>query len=1075
MDKYYFDDKGRFIIENYNNTKPFSNFLPGIAGILGIPMWVFYVNRGQGIASFGVKDKNSPIMEFFPANKSYQNVPYIGFRTFIKIKEDNGFQFYEPFSPINRVFDTFERMLISKDRFQIEERIPKFALETNVCYYTAPNEEFPGLIRRVRLENKSTKSMKIELLDGLPIVIPNGINQEILKGMSYTGIGWMVVTNLAEKIPFYTVSSTVGDETRIEKVKSGHFYFSFLYKNSESQLLNPIVDPSLIFGENTSFSYPDNFINLSLDNILKSKQITSNKLPCGFFGIPKITLLPQERVEILSLIGLVNNVDLLNSQKDRLVSKDYFDKKLAENAKIISSITKKVYTCTDSEIFDSYCHQTFLDNTLRGGFPYIVERHPTPNVIHLFLRKHGDLERDYNWFYLEDSFFSQGNANYRDVNQNRRCDVRLNPRVKHFNILTFMNLIQSDGYNPLVLQGSKFEFDYEKLEEILKFVDKRDKIAEFLQKPFTLGGLTKFIINTEVNLDIALLEFVKHVLKNSIQEIEAVHGEGFWVDHWTYNLDLIEDFLSIYPDKRDEILFNEYIFTYYDNATIVRPRNEKYALINGKVRQIHSVTIDKEKLEIINSRNEFKNITRVNNGKGSIYKSNLFSKLLSLIINKFSLLDPWGMGIEMEADKPGWYDALNGMPGIFGSSIPETFELKRLIIFMLDVIVSTTSQTVKILKEIYTFITIVKRQVTSFLELSEEFSQFKYWDRVSIERERFREKTKFGFLGAEESIELQEIKNILESFLVKIDEGISRALEINSGKLPTYFFFEVKDYELLYDNQNKMRTNETGFPLVKIKQFKPQVLPLFLEGFVRALKVQKTKTDCQKIWKQVRESDLYDKKLRMYKLNASLENQPVDIGRAKAFTPGWLENESIWLHMEYKFLLEVLKAGLYEEFFNDFRNIFIPFLDANRYGRNLTENSSFLVSSAFPDEDLHGTGFYARLSGATAEFINIWFLMMVGENPFYLKGNQLCLEFKPIIPEWLFDNNNCISFNFLGDCTVTIHNPQRLDTFDDKASIKEIILKIQKNEQIIKNNIISDPYSSQIRSGKVDSIDIYYY
>jgi len=37
------------------------------------------------------------------------------------------------------------------------------------------------------------------------------------------------------------------------------------------------------------------------------------------------------------------------------------------------------------------------------------------------------------------------------------------------------------------------------------------------------------------------------------------------------------------------------------------------------------------------------------------------------------------MGIEMEAGKPGWYDALNGLPGLFGSSVGETAELIRLI------------------------------------------------------------------------------------------------------------------------------------------------------------------------------------------------------------------------------------------------------------------------------------------------------------------------------------------------------------------------------------------------------------
>ena len=31
---------------------------------------------------------------------------------------------------------------------------------------------------------------------------------------------------------------------------------------------------------------------------------------------------------------------------------------------------------------------------------------------------------------------------------------------------------------------------------------------------------------------------------------------------------------------------------------------------------------------------------------------------------KFSTLDPYGMGVEMEGGKPGWNDAMNGLPGI---------------------------------------------------------------------------------------------------------------------------------------------------------------------------------------------------------------------------------------------------------------------------------------------------------------------------------------------------------------------------------------------------------------------------
>ena len=68
--KYYLNKLGEFVIEDYNYAKPFANFFPGIAGKYGIPMWVFYVNRGQCISSFGTKDKDQAILEFFPANKA---------------------------------------------------------------------------------------------------------------------------------------------------------------------------------------------------------------------------------------------------------------------------------------------------------------------------------------------------------------------------------------------------------------------------------------------------------------------------------------------------------------------------------------------------------------------------------------------------------------------------------------------------------------------------------------------------------------------------------------------------------------------------------------------------------------------------------------------------------------------------------------------------------------------------------------------------------------------------------------------------------------------------------------------
>lgn len=52
-----------YTIENYGTKPVFASFLPGIAGLHGIPIWCYYVNRGQGVASFGVENKDHAIME----------------------------------------------------------------------------------------------------------------------------------------------------------------------------------------------------------------------------------------------------------------------------------------------------------------------------------------------------------------------------------------------------------------------------------------------------------------------------------------------------------------------------------------------------------------------------------------------------------------------------------------------------------------------------------------------------------------------------------------------------------------------------------------------------------------------------------------------------------------------------------------------------------------------------------------------------------------------------------------------------------------------------------------------------
>ena len=94
---YSFAGDDCFVVDQYNDCAPFASFLPGIAGTTGRPAWVFYVNRGQAVASFGARNKDGAFLEFHPADKAYQLTALRGFRTFLKIGDGQDTVFHEPF------------------------------------------------------------------------------------------------------------------------------------------------------------------------------------------------------------------------------------------------------------------------------------------------------------------------------------------------------------------------------------------------------------------------------------------------------------------------------------------------------------------------------------------------------------------------------------------------------------------------------------------------------------------------------------------------------------------------------------------------------------------------------------------------------------------------------------------------------------------------------------------------------------------------------------------------------------------------------------------------------------------
>ncbi|MCD4712647.1 MAG: cellobiose phosphorylase [Clostridiales bacterium] len=1031
---YYFKDN-QFVIENYDKQKTFSSFLPGIAGVKGIPIWAFYANRGQGITSFGIKDKNEPILEFFPANTSYQYVDKYGFRSFVRVDGE----YFEPFA-VNTHDDVVRNMYISREHFSVEEINKSRNIHYKVTYFGLTNEPIAGLVRTVEIINLGENRL-IDVVDGIANILPSGATNESYKNMSNLMVSWMGVENIANNIPFYKFRASSGDEAEVSSHSKGHFYLSFI---EDHELIRPIVDLELIFGYDTSLTMPFGLMGRKLADLDLNNQVIVNKVPCGFTPVSK-TVPKGVSIEINTIIGHVSEVSIINQKAISISKKEFITGKFKEAVDMIDSLVDVVDTKSNFPLFDAYIKQNFLDNTLRGGYPLVFGEGDHKKVYHVFSRKHGDPERDYNFFTLSPEFYSQGNGNFRDVNQNRRNDVFFVPDAGIFNVKVFMDLIQLDGYNPLGVQGTTFTIDEEVAQKLIdQYVTaNQEELKEVFKGKFTPGKLGMQILLNEVELRISEEAFMDKVLSHAIQHVEAVFGEGFWVDHWTYNFDLIESYLSIFPDQLIELLYKDTTYQYFDSPVTVLPRNQKHGLdSNGEVRQYGAIEEEAHS-------NRFNQSNWVRKQSGEIYKTNLVQKLLTLVLNKFSSLDPYGMGIEMEANKPGWNDAMNGLPGVFASGMSETIELVRIVRFLKG----NCTKEFSLLEENYDFFIAISRV------LSKDLTLFQRWDELATIRENFRERIKTGINGREVIVSSSDLISFLDKTEKVLMDGVQRSKECSEGMIPTYLTYTATDYEALGYK------TPYGLDAVKIKSFDMKKVPSFLEAPARSFKIGTTDENTH-LYSRIKASDLYDEALKTYKTSGMLDEMSYELGRIRAFTPGWLERESNFLHMTYKYILGLLKGGLYDEFFEEIKSNLVCFMDPNVYGRSTLENSSFIASSLNPNPRVRGQGFVARLSGSTAEMLSIWNIMMFGESVFQYT-DELVFSPRPILHADFFHEGR-VRTTLLSTIEFIIENETSLSTYSEQVMVDYYLVDGKRIKEI------RGDLALKIRTGQVRKIVMVY-
>jgi hypothetical protein len=1134
-----FDPQNRYVLEDFDARPTFSDFLPGVAGYYGKPVWSFYVNRGQGIASFGTGTKDYPILEFNAANKAYQLTPYIGFRTFIRGTRKLGSFETEPFTPRlsrNLLEDDDESdkpkriMYVGTNEMEVQEYDVKNGLAVAVKYFVLPEEDFSSLVRRTTFTNTGSTELTLSALDGLAKIEPSGGELDgMLKNMGRTLEGWMGVYHADDTLtmPYYKMSTEPGDSASVKVEEAGHYCLSFIEKEDTTPELLPIVyDWTKVFGESTSLEHASGLAASSVEEILKSAQHGDATTSSAFAAVDKVTLAPGENITIASFYGKVMKIDEVPKIAAAVTKPGFVAKKFDRARTLINELTEGVETNTANPLFNGAVKQMFLDNSLRGGMPTLLgnvdsdltyDEDPGLKVFHTFSRIHGDLERDYNAFAIDPTYYSQGPGNYRDVAQNRRNDVSFAPRIGSFDVQEFLSFIQADGYEPLTVEAVVYLMhDKDRAQNLADEMTADAKSAKMLGEvltggPFRPGQLFQLIEQLNINMTAKNEDFLNAVVAVADDSPMGVYGTGYWGDHWDYYMDLIEAYLQIYPDGEETLMWGHELRYFFSTAT-VKPRSKKYVLtltFDGKskhVLQLDSTYYDQDKAAeqqafVDQSTGLLGNDAYwQRTATGKPFTSTPIAKLFLLGAMKFAMRDSYGMGIEYEGGRPGWNDAMNGLPGMVGSGMPETYELLVLLKYIRKV-ANTYGHDIVVPSELSNMVKTVEKaldelEATGFedpkdLPLDVPPELFNYWDTVASARENYRNDVQYYFSGNLTSLPADEVVPMVDRWIEQVEMGIARAIKLGShgyeddgtsGISPAYFSFDVTKWKL---NEGR---NDVGLPLVNALAMRVGRFPLFLEGPVRYMKtVQDDLNTTKEVYEKVLNSGLRDDGLKMYTISASLKGQSFDMGRMMAFSPGWLENESIWLHMSYKYYLQLIRGKLYEQFFSEMKGGgMLPFMDPDVYGRSLMECSSFLASSAFSDPARHGRGFAARLSGSTAEFMTIWFLMFVGPEPFYLnKHGELEMQLVPALPSWLFedeeyegtrddDGSLTVSFKLFSSILVTYHNPDGGDLFGVNPEGYKVTMK-DGNKVHVKGPSMPKELAADIRKvSLVDSIDVYF-
>ncbi|TCS38902.1 hypothetical protein [Reinekea marinisedimentorum] len=709
--------------------------------------WLFIASNG-GLTA-GRQNSEKSLFPYYTEDKLVDMAHCTGPLTLVK---ENG-SLWQPLGDASYMQTPNPRVLLKSalgDKLYFQEEHNGLLFEQGWSF----SERF-GLVRTVKLQNNSSETRALNLIDGLQNVLPANVDTQVQNQTSVLLDAYKTTQLTDTNLAIYSLSSRLTD----------------VAEPSESLFANTVWH--CISAGSASFKAtidPEAAKHFARNNAVEHKDRVRGQRGC-YFVEGALTLAPGEYAEWLMVAEVQQDISSIQRLEANR-SDENIAQQIAEDIQVGQQALRGRVAKVDGlqlcgpETTATHHAANALFNCMRGGLfedGYQINRadlqsfvatrnkkltdHPfwqgLPESITLaalkekltgcdcadlnrlvteylpisFSRRHGDPSRPWNKFSinLKDDTgkeIKDYQGNWRDIFQNWEPLALTYPEFLPSMISAFLNATTADGYNPYRVTRNGIEWEEPEPEN-----------------PWSNIG---YWSDHQIIYLSKLLELLEK--QNPDQVASWLTAESFSYANVPYR---IKNFAELKKDPYNSIEFD-------------------HELNNKIVARVSELGSDGKLLA---------------DGQGKVQHANLVEKLLTLWLAKLSNFVPGG-GIWMNTQRPEWNDANNALVG-YGLSVVTLAYLNRHLQFFRKVLF-TRQRTIAVRSEVAGWLKATETALTNIGDVKDSVARMAHMEALVGAADRYREGVYSHGLGREFSeVSSAELVQFIDIALEKIQQTLA--------------------------------------------------------------------------------------------------------------------------------------------------------------------------------------------------------------------------------------------------------------------------------------------------------------